>query len=308
MVYRHFPLTNIHDNARSSAEAAEAAGAQGKFWEFHDLLFERQADWSSLDAAGARDFYIGLAAELGLDVDQFTADIDSGTFAEYVIQAEQEAQALGLPGTPAAIVNGNIIPGEGLPREFEVWEQFISSEIAVRDAMALQYDAPPPMTIDVARQYRATVTMESGEQFVIELLPQSAPETVNSFVFLANEGYFDGVTFHRVIPGFVAQTGDPSGTGRGGPGYTIPNEIDPALSHSEKGVVAMANAGPDTNGSQWYITLGDVSQLDGGYTIFGRVLEGMEVVESITPRDPQQDPNAAAGDRITSIVIEESGG
>jgi cyclophilin family peptidyl-prolyl cis-trans isomerase len=147
--------------------------------------------------------------------------------------------------------------------------------------------------------------MASGGTFTIELLPQSAPQTVNSFVFLAREGWFDNITFHRVIPTFVAQTGDPSGTGRGGPGYMIPNEIDPNLSHDEKGVVAMANAGPNTNGSQWYITYGDVSQLDGSYTIFGRVIEGMEVVEGITPRDPSRNPNAPEGDRITRITIEE---
>jgi cyclophilin family peptidyl-prolyl cis-trans isomerase len=147
--------------------------------------------------------------------------------------------------------------------------------------------------------------MESGADFTIELYPKSAPQTVNNFVFLAREGWFDGVTFHRVLPGFVAQTGDPSGTGRGGPGYTIPNEIDRQLSHAETGMVAMANAGPDTNGSQWYITLADASFLDGSYTIFGRVTEGLASVKQITPRDPQRQPNAPAGDRITRITIEE---
>jgi cyclophilin family peptidyl-prolyl cis-trans isomerase len=161
------------------------------------------------------------------------------------------------------------------------------------------------MTINPDARYLAHVAMASGGTFTIELLPKSAPLTVNSFVFLARNGWFDNITFHRVIPTFVAQTGDPSGTGRGGPGYTIPNEIDPNLSHDEKGVVAMANAGPDTNGSQWYITYGDVSQLDGSYTIFGRVIEGMEVVEAITPRDPSRNPNAPAGDVITTITIEE---
>ncbi|HEX6383623.1 MAG TPA: peptidylprolyl isomerase [Anaerolineae bacterium] len=147
--------------------------------------------------------------------------------------------------------------------------------------------------------------MESDEEFVIELLPQSAPQTVNNFIFLAREGWFDGVTFHRVLPGFVAQTGDPTGTGIGGPGYTIPNEIDPDLSHDEPGIVAMANAGPDTNGSQWYITLADVQQLDGSYTIFGRVIKGMDVVQGLTPRDPAQNPTAPPGDKIVSITIEE---
>ncbi|MEZ4645761.1 MAG: peptidylprolyl isomerase [Chloroflexota bacterium] len=147
--------------------------------------------------------------------------------------------------------------------------------------------------------------MENGGSFVIELLPKSAPQTVNSFVFLARNGWFDGVSFHRVLSGFVAQTGDPSGTGQGGPGYTIPNEIDPALSHREPGMVAMANAGPDTNGSQWYITLADASQLDGSYTLFGRVIEGMDVVQAITPRDPSTDPTAPTGDLIRQITIEE---
>ncbi|MEZ4540438.1 MAG: peptidylprolyl isomerase [Chloroflexota bacterium] len=147
--------------------------------------------------------------------------------------------------------------------------------------------------------------MASGGTFTIELLPKSAPQTVNSFVFLARNGWFDNTTFHRVLPGFVAQTGDPSGTGRGGPGYYIPNEIDTTLSHNAEGVVAMANAGPNTNGSQWYITYGDVSQLDGNYTIFGKVIEGMDVVKQITPRDPSRNPNAPAGDAIVTITIEE---
>jgi len=106
------------------------------------------------------------------------------------------------------------------------------------------------------------------------------------------------------LPDFVAQTGDPTGTGFGSPGYTIPNEVDPSLSHSELGMVAMANSGPDTNGSQWYITLGDASFLDGGYTIFGRVIEGMEVVQAIQLRDPNQNPDAPPGDKIVHITIE----
>jgi cyclophilin family peptidyl-prolyl cis-trans isomerase len=166
-----------------------------------------------------------------------------------------------------------------------------------------QYKAPPPMTVDVDKRYLAQVEMESGGQFVIELYPRSAPQTVNSFIFLANEGWFDGVTFHRVLPGFVAQTGDPSGTGRGGPGYQLPNEIDRKLSHKESGMVAMANAGPNTNGSQWYITLADAAFLDGSYTVFGRVTQGFDVVKQIKARDPSRNPNAKPGDAITRITI-----
>jgi cyclophilin family peptidyl-prolyl cis-trans isomerase len=305
VIYRHFPLNSIHPNAQKSAEAAEAAGAQGRFWAYHDLLFERQGEWSSLDQSAARDFFVGLAEELDLDVELFASELDGGVYADYVAAAEQEAMSLGLPGTPSAIINGQVIPGEGLPRDFESWEVFMKDEIKLKELAARQYSAAPQMTIDTDARYLAHVEMASGGTFTIELLPQSAPQTVNSFVFLAREGWFDNITFHRVIPTFVAQTGDPSGTGRGGPGYMIPNEIDPNLSHDEKGMVAMANAGPNTNGSQWYITYGDVSQLDGSYTIFGRVIEGMEVVEGITPRDPSRNPNAPEGDKIARITIEE---
>jgi len=305
IIFRHFPLTSIHPNAQKSAEAAEAAGAQGQFWQYHDALYERQAEWSALSADEARQFFIDLAGELGLDSDTFAAALDNGDFAAYVSASEQEATALGLPGTPSAIINGQIFPGESLPRESEAWEAFVNDEIKIQQLKARQFQSAPPMTINSDARYLAHVEMANGGAFTIELLPQSAPQTVNSFVFLAREGWFDGVTFHRVLPGFVAQTGDPTGTGRGGPGYMIPNEIDSSLSHNEAGVVAMANAGPNTNGSQWYITYGDVSQLDGSYTIFGRVIEGMDVVEAITPRDPSRTPNAPAGDAIARITIEE---
>ncbi|MCA9924453.1 MAG: peptidylprolyl isomerase [Anaerolineales bacterium] len=194
-------------------------------------------------------------------------------------------------------MTGNTLP----PAQLWIWDALVQLTL-LEDR---QYSDPPEMVIDPDKTYLATVEMESGDQFTIELLAQSAPKTVNSFIFLAEEGWFDGVSFHRVLPDFVAQTGDPTGTGFGGPGYVIPNEIDPDLSHAEKGMVAMANSGPDTNGSQWYITLGDVSQLDGGYTIFGRVTDGLDVVEGLTPRDPSADPTAPAGDRIVTITIEE---
>ncbi|HNK63996.1 MAG TPA: peptidylprolyl isomerase [Anaerolineales bacterium] len=166
-----------------------------------------------------------------------------------------------------------------------------------------QYDAPPPMTIDVNKKYFATVEMQKGGSFVIQLYPDKAPITVNSFVFLAREGFFDGVTFHRVLDGFMAQGGDPLGTGQGGPGYEFVNE-DSDLTFDKEGVVAMANAGRDTNGSQFFITFGPQEFLNGGYTIFGQVIEGMEVVHGITRRDPDANPTAP-GDAIKTITISE---
>jgi cyclophilin family peptidyl-prolyl cis-trans isomerase len=166
-----------------------------------------------------------------------------------------------------------------------------------------QYDAAPPMTIDTNKHYLATVKMENGGEFVVELFPDKAPLTVNSFVFLANQGYFDGVTFHRVIDGFMAQGGDPTGTGTGGPGYMFKNENND-LKFDKPGVVAMANAGPDTNGSQFFITYDPQDYLNGSYTIFGQVISGMDVVNGITRRDPQSNPSFT-GDAIKSITISE---
>jgi len=166
-----------------------------------------------------------------------------------------------------------------------------------------QYDSVPPMTIDTSKQYFATVKLAKGGEFTIQLYPNKAPITVNSFVFLAREGYFNGTTFHRVLEGFMAQGGDPTGSGAGGPGYQFQNE-DSDLTFNQAGVVAMANAGRDTNGSQFFITFGPAEFLNGGYTIFGQVVEGMEVVNGITRRDPEQMPDYT-GDAIESVTITE---
>lgn len=166
-----------------------------------------------------------------------------------------------------------------------------------------QYDSPPPMTIDPAKKYYAVVELEKGGSFVIELYPDKAPITVNNFVFLAREGFYDGVTFHRVLDGFMAQTGDPTGTGGGGPGYQFQNE-DSDLIFDKPGVVAMANAGRDTNGSQFFITYAPAPHLNGLHTIFGQVIEGMDVVDGITRRDPNTNPSFT-GDTIKTITITE---
>ena len=268
------------------------------------MLYETQREWSGLSEADAREYFVDLADQLGLDVDQFSAELEDGIHTAYVEQLFQEAVNLQLPGTPAAIVDG--FPVGSVP-DLPVWKQYVEEQINVKAMEDSQYDAAPALTIDTDKSYTAVVEMENGDTFSIELLPQSAPETVNSFVFLANEGWFDDVTFHRVIPGFVAQTGDPSGTGRGNPGYMLDNEIDPELSHDTAGMVAMANSGANTNGSQWYITLADgdptLIGLDGNYTIFGRISDGMDNVMNIAPRDPQA--ATEAGDRIVSITIVE---
>ena len=242
----------------------------------------------------------------GLDGQAVGDALTNDIYAEYVSAVEAESIAIGLGGTPSVIVDGFLIPN--VPFEYAIWDDYVQQRTAIIEAEAIladiQYDAPPPMTIDVDASYLATILLESGEEVVIELLPGSAPETVNNFVFLAEEGWYDGVTFHRVIPGFMAQTGDPTGLGIGGPGYNINDEFDPELSHDGAGIVSMANnSQPNTGGSQFFITYGPATHLDGRHAIFGRVIEGMDAVGGITPRDPQ-DPNAADGDRIVTITIE----
>jgi cyclophilin family peptidyl-prolyl cis-trans isomerase len=179
----------------------------------------------------------------------------------------------------------------------------MESTIALIALGKRQYTQCPPFTIDPKKQYIATLETEKGN-VIINLFANKAPLAVNSFVFLARDGWFDGVTFHRVLPGFAAQTGDPSGTGRGGPGYFFKNEIDPSLKFDKPGAVGMANSGPDTNGSQFFITYAPATHLDGKYTVFGQVLSGMDVLEKLTPRDPQK-RNLPAGDKLLHVTIEE---
>ncbi len=164
------------------------------------------------------------------------------------------------------------------------------------------YSSPPPMVIDTSKSYTATIETEKGD-LVLELFARDVSNTVNNFVFLAREGFYDNSTFHRVIPGFMAQGGDPTGTGMGGPGYKFADEFS-AHTHVA-GALSMANSGANTNGSQFFITYKPQHGLDGKHSVFGQLIEGMDVLESLTPRDPSQHPSFT-GDRIIRITIEES--
>lgn len=163
------------------------------------------------------------------------------------------------------------------------------------------YSSPPPMTIDSSKNYTAIIETEKGN-LVLELFASDVPITVNNFVFLAREGFYDGSTFHRVIPDFMVQGGDPSGTGRGNAGYFFDDEF---TEHSHvAGALSMANAGPNTNSCQFFITYTAQHALDGKHTVFGQLVEGMDVLKKLTPRDPAQNPDFT-GDTIKRIVIVE---
>ena len=159
--------------------------------------------------------------------------------------------------------------------------------------MATSYDRPPAMQIDPAKGYRASIETDKGT-IDVKLYPEHAPKTVNNFVALARDGFYDGLTFHRVISNFMVQGGDPTGTGRGGPGYQFEDEVrDNPLKH-ETGSLSMANAGPNTNGSQFFITHSPQPHLNGRHTVFGRVMNGQEVVDAIEQ-----------GDRMNTVTISE---
>ena len=163
--------------------------------------------------------------------------------------------------------------------------------------------APPSGALDASKTYTARFKTEKGD-IVVQLYADRAQRTVENFVNLARAGFYDGTTFHRVIGGFMAQGGDLTGTGTGGPGYQFDDEFDPSLRHDAAGTVSMANAGPGTNGSQFFLTYGPTPHLDNKHSVFGRVTEGMGVLQSLRERDPQRDREP--GDRIDTIEISES--
>ena len=169
--------------------------------------------------------------------------------------------------------------------------------------MAKQWSSPPEMQIDPSKKYKAHMETDNGTM-VIELFADKTPKTVNNFVFLSREGYYDGIIFHRVIANFMVQGGDPTGIGIGGPGYRFEDEFHPDLKHDKQGILSMANAGPGTNGSQFFITHGPTPHLNNKHSVFGQVVEGLDVLMSIPERDPNN-RNAPAV-KIISVTIEES--
>ena len=169
--------------------------------------------------------------------------------------------------------------------------------------MAKQWSTPPAMGIDPKKKYKAHMETDKGIM-VIELFADKAPKTVNNFVFLAREGYYEGIIFHRVIANFMVQGGDPTGRGSGGPGYKFGDEFHASLKHDKQGMLSMANAGPGTNGSQFFITHVPTPWLDGKHSIFGHVNAGMDVLFSIPPRDPDKPMGPAV--KILSIDIKET--
>jgi cyclophilin family peptidyl-prolyl cis-trans isomerase len=167
---------------------------------------------------------------------------------------------------------------------------------------AKQWATPPAMVIDPKKSYSATFRTDKGD-IVVKLFADKTPKTVNNFVFLAREGFYDNTIFHRVISNFMVQGGDPTGTGRGGPGYKFGDEFHASLKHDKPGILSMANAGPGTNGSQFFLTHGPTPWLDGKHSVFGQITGGMDVLMSIPERDPMKVGSAAV--KLLTVTISE---
>jgi cyclophilin family peptidyl-prolyl cis-trans isomerase/protein-disulfide isomerase len=297
VVFRHFPLSSIHPNAKLAAQAAEAAGLQSKFWQMHDLLFEKQSEWSGLSTDDFKTWLKNAAKSINLNSNQFMVDLESQQVIEKVTTAEADALAAGLNSTPTLLFNKIRYQGRSDVESLtSIVKYFLLPQKSYTDC--------PEMTIDPNKIYTATIKTEKGD-IVLELYPKQAPWAVNSFVFLARNKWFDGSAFFRVIPGFVAQTGDPSNSSFGGPGYEFTSEVTPELRFDKAGVLGMANSGNNDNGSQFFITYTALPDLDGKYTIFGQVIEGMDVLSALRPRNPASDQILITPDAIISITIEE---
>jgi cyclophilin family peptidyl-prolyl cis-trans isomerase/protein-disulfide isomerase len=297
IIYLHAPQANraLDDLA---IQAVEAADLQGKFWEMHDLLFEKQTEWSGLIPDDFKTWAIRQTASLGLVASQFQSDFEGSVVAARLQQAIQFTAGV-QPFSPPLLFVNSASPYSSLA-------DFASLDTVIRmDALAArQFSACPPSNTDPLKQFIVTLHTSKGE-VVLQLYPDKAPLAVNNFVFLARQGWYDGITFYKVIPGLQVMTGDPSETGLGNPGYLFSTEIAKDLRFDQPGMVAMDNNGPETNGSRFFITLTPAPQLDGQYTIFGQVLSGLDILSTLTTRLQQPGIVLPLGDDLISVTIDE---
>ncbi len=290
LVYRHFPL-DMHQHATFTAEASEAAGAQGKFWEMHNVLFDTRDEWQPLTEEDILAKLSEYAADLDLDVERFERELENGTYEEKVQAQYDESRELGLPGTPTFIFNNVLFPSD-IGLSYQGLEAFLG---IVNNRDELFFDAPPPVTVEEGDAYQATLSTSQGD-LVVNLDAEAAPVNVNSFVFLAEESWYDGANFFFVQDDFVAVTGDPTNSTVGYPGYYCTGETDGVFESA--GLVGMLPNG------QFFVTLGaHAAQLNGQFAKIGEVVEGAEILDDLA-RVQVGDPTAPDPDVLDSVTIE----
>jgi len=281
VIYRQFPLLTVHDKASLAGQAAESAGQQDQFWTLYSLLNSDYDEWKDLDPESFLEWLLLATKHLDLDHQQFEEDLRDGRFEEAMKESFVSAYGAGINGTPFIFLNND-------------WFRLNPTRLNLEAALRLEllsyrmYESAPEMAIDPEAAYLVQLQLNIGE-IVLQLFPKSAPTAVNSFVFLAENGWFNGNSFHCIVPGKYVQTGDPTGTGLGGPGYFLPDEIDPDLDFNQSGIAALTSTGPNTSGSQFFITLSPLPELNGTRTIFGRVVKGLDLLLDLEVRDPLED-------------------
>lgn len=304
VVFRHIPISPSGEgSAATAAEAAEVAyllGDEAAFLDMIDVLFAGRDEWADLEGDDLVDTMADYAGELGLDEDDFAAALEEGAAEPVVSAGFDSALMAGIPdlALPVLVVNGQPYPSD------QIGDVSLIASLAVVATDEARFNTAPPQVIVSDSRYMARLEMETGVAYLV-LFPETAPVTVNNFAYLACQDYYDGITFHRVLPGFVAQGGDPSATGFGGPGYTIPDEWQRnPFSFDRAGLLSMAKSqAPDSASSQFFITLAPTPSLDQGFTIFGEVVEGLEAVEGLAPRDPSQPGPLPPGSGLIDVTV-----
>jgi cyclophilin family peptidyl-prolyl cis-trans isomerase/protein-disulfide isomerase len=298
-VYRHLPLVSIHDKAIITAEATEAAAAQGKFWEMHDLLYEEQQEWNGLSEEDLVDKLIEYAGELELDTERFEEELAEHIYREQIMADYEAYQEYGQMATPTYVVNKIFYPTQEFGG-FGRLEAFLAL-VLMQDDM---YDSPPSQVIESGKDYTAIIKTTKGD-ITVELFADQVPTNVNSFAFLAQEGWYDGLDFFYVDHEQVALSGDPTNSGAGLPyaGYYCTDETVSDYSFDEVGLLALYTPAANRNSSSFFITYAPQPDFTGNFTIIGRISEGMDVAESLTQTQPG--PDQLEPDAVETIVIEE---
>jgi cyclophilin family peptidyl-prolyl cis-trans isomerase len=271
LVFRNFPINNS-EASRLMAQATEAAGKQDQFFEMKDILFAQQETWKNKPIEEIRVWLVEKAEEIGLDSEKFSSDIDSKDVIDRVDRAYQSATDANLGGTPYLLINGQPMPGY-LP--FESLESIFLLQ-------KRQFTECPPFAILPDRNYSASLITTQGT-VDLELFPKLAPITVNNFIFLAREDWYDENLF-SLQPGVAVLAGDPTNTGLGNPGFFYDLEEN-NMKFDKPGMLGMFNQGPNSNGSIFFISLQPLPDLDGRFTIFGQVRDGMEMLNSLSAKD-----------------------
>ena len=296
LIVRPYALEKIEDKALLSAVSVLAAGRQGDFWGMYNLLFDRADEWRALAPGDFMNWVSNAAASLGMDVTAFNTAMNDPSLKTDVESETKRAQASGVPGAPFVLLNG---------RPFLLVGDQTQLEAAVRLTVleTRQFRSYPALHLQANKSYVATLDTNLGP-ITIQLFPDTAPLAVNSFIFLANQGWYDGSGAYLVNPGSYIEAGDPTDSGLGESGYHFPVETSPVRQFDRAGMVGAVSSGPDANSPRFFFALAPMPQLDSSRTIFGQVVSGLDILQSLKAREPLQDLLTPPELIIRRIVVE----